>query len=279
MTFVAKIFFSPLKVSLLILCLFFLLAIKTSSPHTLQPDSIIIVTGNYAPALDEDAKDKGYVARLVTDAFALANIKTKFIFVPWARAIRMVRRNKEVAVMYYAKTKDGAKDFLYSEPLFQSTWLFFHLKTTKLHWQKLADLAPYQIGAAFGYTYTEQFNDFADERVLNVHWASRDEQNWRMLMVGRIDLYPSPENIAWYQLKQLFNVKTLDLITADPKPFKTQLNYLLFAKNHPQAKYFKEKFNIGFNKLKKLKKISDYIPGIENKHWPIEPSIIPTNNN
>jgi len=189
------------KIPILLLCLLLSITTIANVENSKQLKTITIVTGNYAPALDENAIDKGYVARLVTDAFALEGIKTKFIFVPWARAIRMVRRNKEVAVMYYAKTKNGAEDFLYSDPLFQSTWLFFHLKTTKIHWQTLADLAPYRIGAAFGYTYTPKFNNFADERILNVHWASRDEQNWRMLIAGRIELYPSPENIAWYQLK------------------------------------------------------------------------------
>jgi len=69
----------------------------------------------------------------------------------------------------------------------------------------------------------------------------------------------------------LVSIKTLDLITANPKPFKTQLNYLLFAKSHPQAQYFQKIFNLGFKKLRKLHNISDYIPGKENKVWPTEP--------
>lgn len=230
--------------------------------------SIVIVTGDYPPAIDESASDKGYVSRLVVDAFALENIKVEFIFVPWARGLRMIRLGKEACVMYYAKTPDRAKSFTFSEPLFEEEWLFFHLKTTPVKWQKLIDLSPYIFGATLSYSYSEEFHKLADKQALNVHWVARDKQNWQMLMGGRIDIFPSVKS-GWHQLRQLYSEAAIKQVTTHPKPLKTQLNYLLFSKEHPDAAYFRKKFNQGFAKLKKLRPISYYIPDSEGKSWPV----------
>ncbi len=117
--------------------------------------SIVIVTGNYPPAINEAENDNGYISRLVSDAFALEGIKVEFLFVPWARGLRMTRLGSEACIMYYAKTPAREKSFIFSEPLFEEEWLFFHLKSTPVKWQKLTDLSRYIIGATLSYTYSE----------------------------------------------------------------------------------------------------------------------------
>ena len=87
--------------------------------------SIVIVTGNYPPAINNLANDKGYISRLVSDAFALAGIETEFLFVPWARGLRMAELGGEACIMYYTKTADRDKSFTFSDPLFEEEWLFF----------------------------------------------------------------------------------------------------------------------------------------------------------
>ncbi|KGJ89165.1 substrate-binding periplasmic protein [Colwellia psychrerythraea] len=231
--------------------------------------SVIIVTGSYPPAINEADEDKGYVSRLVADAFALEGIKTKFTFVPWARGLRMIRLGHEACIMYYAKTPDRIKSFIFSEPLFEEEWLFFHLKSTPVKWQELTDLSRYIIGATLSYTYSEEFHKLADQQELSVHWVARDEQNWKMLMGGRIDIFPSVKT-GWYQLRQLYSEAAIKQVTTHSKPLKTQLNYLLCSKDHPNAEYFRDKFNQGFTKLKKLRPISYYIPDTNSKTWPVE---------
>jgi len=231
--------------------------------------SLVIVTGNYPPAINNAENDKGYISRLVSDAFALEGIKVEFVFVPWARGLRMTRLGSEACIMYYAKTPERMKSFTFSAPLFEEEWLFFHLKSTPVKWQKLTDLSRYIIGATLSYSYSEEFHKLADEQALNVHWVARDKQNWQMLMAGRVDIFPSAK-IGWYQLRQLYSETSIKQITTHPKPLKTQLNYLLFSKEHPQAEYFRNKFNQGFAKLKKLRPLSYYIPDSESKSWPVD---------
>ncbi len=231
--------------------------------------SIVIITGNYPPAINNLANDKGYISRLVSDAFALEGIKAEFVFVPWARGLRMTELGNEACVMYYTKTADRAKLFTFSEPLFEEEWLFFHLKSTLIKWQKLTDLSRFIFGATLSYSYSKEFHQLADEGALNVNWVSRDKQNWQMLMAGRIDIFPSTKT-GWYQLRQLYGEAHINKITTHPKPLKKQLNYLLFSKKHPNADYFRVKFNQGFAKLKLLRPISYYMPDSDYKSWPVE---------
>ncbi|GAW95957.1 MULTISPECIES: substrate-binding periplasmic protein [Colwellia] len=250
-------------------CTFLCLAAAGVAAEKDDLTSIVIVTGNYPPAINEADEDKGYVSRLVADAFALEGIKTKFIFVPWARGLRMTRLGHEACIMYYGKTPDRIKDFIFSEPLFAEEWLFFHLKKTPVEWQTLTDLSRYIIGATLSYTYSEEFHRLADQQALSVHWVARDKQNWQMLMAGRIDIFPNVKT-GWYQLRQLYSEAAIKQVTTHPKPLKSQLNYLLCSKEHPNAEYFRDKFNQGFTKLKKLRQISYYIPDSNGEKWPVE---------
>lgn len=237
----------------------------TSSAQT-NPDKLTIITGDYSPAIDKTLPDKGYVARLVKDAFALAGVEVEFLFMPWARGLRTVRDGKEAVIMYYAKQPERLKYFLFSDPLFEEDWFFFHLKRTPLEWNKLEDLYPYRIGATLSYSYSQKFHDLADSQKLNVYWVARDEQNWQMLMAGRIDIFPSTI-IGWHQLSKIYSKPAIELVTTHPTPFVSHKNYLLFSKDHEKSRYYLNKFNLGFSKLKQNKKLSDYIPDT-NKTWP-----------
>lgn len=250
-------------------CTLLYLAVSVMAAANSDLSSLVIVTGDYPPGINKADDDKGYISRLVSDAFALEGIKVEFVFVPWARGLRMARLGHEACIMYYAKTPDRVKSFIFSEPLFEEEWLFFHLKTTPIKWQTLTDLSRYIFGATLSYSYSEEFHKLSDEQKLNVHWVARDTQNWQMLMAGRIDIFPSVKS-GWHQLRQLYSEASIAQVTTHPKPLKTQFNYLLFSKEHPKAEYFRDKFNQGFTKLKKLRPISYYIPDSEKKTWPVE---------
>jgi len=229
--------------------------------------SLVIITGNYPPAIDGARSDKGYVAKIVSDAFSLEGITVNFLFLPWARGLHTVRKGDEVAIMYYAKTQERAENFLFSDALFEEEWVFFHLKKNEIQWKQLTDLSKFNIGATLSYSYSEEFHELAKNKVLNVNWVTRDKQNWQMLMNGRIDIFPNMAS-SKHQLDKLFQPHDIAKVTFHKKPLAKQLNYLLFSKKHSDSEYFKNKFNLGFSKLKKLRPISYYIPNTENKTWP-----------
>lgn len=229
--------------------------------------SIVIVTGQFPPLIDENRKDKGYISRLVTDAFAQVGIKTEFLFVPWGRALRMVELGREAAVMYFDRNEQRAEFFTFSDPMLWDNWVLFHLENNDIHWQQLKDLSAYKIGATISYTYTGDFYQLANENVLQVNWQPYDKQSWKMLMAGRLDIFANTES-AWYYAKQEFSPKNLARLVIHPKPLAAQLGHVLFSKAHPNGDYFREQFNLGFTQLKKMKTLADYLPDKAGVSWP-----------
>ncbi|WDE07879.1 transporter substrate-binding domain-containing protein [Thalassomonas viridans] len=230
-------------------------------------NSIVIVTGQFSPLIDESRADKGHISRLVTDIFAQAGITTEFLFVPWGRALRMVELGQEAAVMYYDKNEQRAESFTFSDPMLWDNWVLFHLKERNIHWQRLEDLSVYKIGATISYTYTQEFYHLADENVLSVSWHPYDMQGWKMLLAGRLDIFANTES-AWYYVKQEFPPQTLAELVVHPKPLAAQLGHILFSKVHPDGDYFREQFNLGFTRLKKVKTLADYLPDKLGVPWP-----------
>ena len=248
-----------------------LLLLFTLNSHFLYADvakkSIVIVTGQYPPLIDKNRLDKGYIARLVSDAFAQEGISTEFLFVPWGRALRMVDAGKEVAVMYYAKTKKRSESFIFSDPIFSDNWVFFYLKKTKVNWQELEDLAGYKIAATISYTYNKEFYRLANNNTLNVVWQPYDKNNWHLLMTGRVDIFANGHS-AWNYVTENYPPEIVNQLAIHPKPLAHQFDYLLFSKAHPDAAYFQEKFNQGFTKLKRMKTLEHYLPHKVGMSWP-----------
>ncbi|WP_281557711.1 transporter substrate-binding domain-containing protein [Thalassomonas sp. RHCl1] len=235
--------------------------------HEQPKSSLVIVTGQFPPLIDENRKDKGYISRLVTDVFAQVGIKTEFLFVPWGRALRMVELGREAAVMYFDKNEQRAEFFTFSHPMLRDNWVLFHLRKKDIHWQRLEDLSVYKIGATISYTYTPDFYRLAHDKVLDVNWHPYDKQGWKMLMAERLDIFANTES-AWYYAKQEFSPQHLARLVVHPKPLAAQLGHVLFSKAHPDGDYFKEQFNLGFTQLKKRKTLADYLPDKVGVPWP-----------
>ncbi|WDE14180.1 substrate-binding periplasmic protein [Thalassomonas haliotis] len=232
-----------------------------------RKSSLVIVTGQFPPFIDENRRDKGYVSRLVTDIFAQVGIKTEFLFVPWGRALRMVELGREAAVMYFDKSEQRAESFTFSDPMLWDNWVLFHLKKKAISWRRLEDLSVYKIGATISYTYTPDFYRLADENVLSVSWQPYDKQGWKMLMAERLDIFANTES-AWYYAQQEFSPQNLARLTIHPKPLAAQLGHVLFSKAHPDGDFLREQFNLGFSKLKKLRTLADYFPDKVAVPWP-----------
>jgi len=262
-----------LRISIILFWLANLLSVHVSAQEVnnqaldSQPKHLVIVTGDYSPLIDSSKADYGQVSKLVSDAFAEVGISVSFRFFPWARAIRLARIGKEAAVMYYGKTDDRALDFYFSAPLFREDWLLFHKQGVQFSWRHLEDLSDFRFGATLSYTYTERFHQLADSNVLKVHWVGSDEQNWKMLMRDRVDIVAFPI-VGWNQLNTLYQNQANQTFTTHEKPLSSQLNYLLFSKNHKHSEYFLAKFNEGFNMLKSKSVLTDYLPDYIDQQWP-----------
>lgn len=217
-----------------------------------------ISTGVFSPWADENARHKGFVSRVIEEAFRRRGYQVEFFFWPWKRALVAARNGKVDATSFWYKSEEKQKQFYYSEPISEHKEVFFYLKNRTLpEWHSLEDLSGLEIGATRGYTYTDEFWRLKQAGKLTVYEANSDELNFKKLLAGRIVLFPAAELVGWRVLKQL-DPAASDKVTTLEKPLAKQYGHLLFAKESPQSKALVTEFNAGLKTMKEDGTLESY---------------------
>ena len=215
-------------------------------------ETIQITTGEYAPWTSEKLKKGGFTSHVVSQAFKLEGYDVAFDFFPWKRAYETAKAGDEYqATAWWYPSTERAKYFLYSEPLLFDDTVFFHLKDNGFpDWETLDDLVGTRIGATRGYTYTKEFWDAARSGRLDIQEANSDEANFKKLLAGRIDTFPTSYLVGLRLLKEKFSPKEFEHVATHPKPLLSASGHLLISKKANHAKELMAKFNRGLVKLK-----------------------------
>ena len=218
----------------------------------LAGDTIRITTGEFAPWSSETLKHKGFTNHVISEAFKLQSYEVEFVFYPWKRAYDSAKSGEKFqATSYWYPSDDRAKDFHYSDALQEDAIVFFHLKSNPLSdWATLDDLKGKRIGATAGYTYTAEFWDAATSKRLDIHEASSDELNFRKLLKGRIDLFPSDPLVGQKLLQEVFGADVAATVTYHSKPMVAPTGHLLFSRQLPNGEELVAIFNRGLAKLR-----------------------------
>ena len=153
---------------------------------------ITIATLEYAPWTGKNLKSNGFVNHVITEAFRREGYTVKYTYLPWKRGVTETKRGEYSALSYVYWSKDREKEFYLSDPISEEKIVFFHLKSNPIKdWKTLIDLNDYKFGATRGYTYTKNFWNLAKTRRLMVDLTNSDIQNFKKLLSGRIDIFPS----------------------------------------------------------------------------------------
>lgn len=215
--------------------------------------TIHITAGEFAPWSSKALKHNGFTNHVISEAFKLEGHEVEFVFYPWKRAYESAKSGEEFqATSYWYPSEERSKYFYYSEPLQEDAVVFFHLKSTPLgEWNTLDDLKGKRIGATAGYTYTAEFWDAAKSKRLDIQEASSDELNFKKLLKGRIDLFPTGPLVGQKLLQEEFGADVTEKVTYNPKPLVAPTGHLLISKEVENAEALVATFNRGLAKLRK----------------------------
>jgi polar amino acid transport system substrate-binding protein len=142
------------------------------------------------------------------------------------------------------------KGFLLSDPVVKTSNVYFHLKSNKFDWKTVEDLKGLRIGVTRGYDYGLEFMTALKLKKIETSVVTSDEQNFGMLLLGRIDIFPNNPIVGYSQIKNNFSPDQANLFTHHPKVFELSTLHLIISKKSKSSLLFLEKFNSGLKKLK-----------------------------
>ncbi len=231
--------------------------------------------GDYPPYSHKtELKNGGIVVDIINEAYALEGIKVKWKWRPWKRAMNEVKLGesdgtpiwtKETGPVGLALQEKRKEYFYYSDPLIMGgRAVFWALKSFQLPKSYDPKIFNYEVleglrlGGIRGNNYGEKINKLVDAKVFSMRYVKTAEQNFKMLLLGRIDIFLISDAIGYYELNKNFSPEEAFKITTYPRFYfgkdyddTEDYYYNLMSKESQKGKYFNEAFNRGIKKLRK----------------------------
>ena len=245
------------------LCLLILLIFcSVSKSHS--ESTINVTNGEWQPYLSNFSHEYGLASHIVSEAFKLEGVDVTWGFFPWARAYKLAEKGEEwQASAVWWPTEDTKKNFWVSDVVVNTSFVFFHLKEFNFKWDSIQDLSPYQIGFTRGYDYGDKFMSAVKEGQLSVQVVQSDEQSFKKLLLGRIDIFPNDPLVGYAQIKHIFTAQEAKLITHNERSFEASTLHLILSKKAKNNKRYLKKFNAGLKKLKKSGRIAQMYKNLD----------------
>lgn len=231
--------------------LFFFISFTLSVSLFIYPQSIIRITnGEWEPYLSEYSYEYGLGSHIVTEAFSRSNIEVEWSFFPWNKSYELAKFGVRDGSALWFDTSQTREDFLVSEPVLESSMVFFHLKSLNLKWNSFADLEGLVVGITNGYQYGEEFTEFLRSGKVRFYIGSSDEQLYKLLLKGRIDIFPNDPVVGSAQIKNSLSHEQGCCLTYNPKSFFNPTLNLVISRNITNGEILLDKFNSGLKEIK-----------------------------
>jgi len=248
----------------IIIALLIILIFSTSSFADLK--KVAIVTQEWSPFITKNENNIGILLKVISESFKLEGYDVVYQFVPWKRQIVMLKHGKADAAAVWSYKPERKEYFLYSNPVYKTNYVFFHLKDFNFNWETVSDLVEKaknnlpdaMIGGILGYTYGDSLDNAEKNKFIAIDRVNNERQNFDKLLLGRIKLFPVDKVVGYYFLKQNYPPGIVSNITHHAKSLRSNLSYLVFSKNLKKQKRIEnllKKFNSG---LKQLQDIGRY---------------------
>ncbi|OZG71190.1 hypothetical protein BTA51_22750 [Hahella sp. CCB-MM4] len=221
-------------------------------------ETVRITNGEWPPYMSEQYNHYGVASHIVTEALKLEGLDVEYGFFPWVRSLEFSKSGRWDASIVWTRSADREAFFLYSDPVIKLRTVFFNRRDKTFNWEKLKELKGYKIGGTIGYFYGPEFTQLEKDKVLNVVRVRSDEQNFKLLLADRIDLFPIELEVGYEVLNRYFPSKQINLLTTT-HPFRETSYYMLISKASPIAEKLLNSFNQGLKKLRQSGKLDEIL--------------------
>ncbi|MCF6247539.1 MAG: transporter substrate-binding domain-containing protein [Desulfobacula sp.] len=211
--------------------------------------TVVFVVGEWSPFVSKDLDGNGPTAEIVALACKNAGLKAKFQFSKWNDAYELVKTGVVVGSFPWKKTQERAKEVLFPEtPIMDSKEYVYYLKSSfpkGIDATKIENLLPYKMTGVLAYWYEKP----AKKAGVDMHLVQNAEMAWMMLMLGKKEAYIENELVAKHDIKT-FYPKEYQQFDHSKTPITQSDMFILFSKEHPDAKKIMEKIDAELKKMK-----------------------------
>ncbi|WP_437881974.1 substrate-binding periplasmic protein [Pseudomonas sp. LRF_L74] len=164
-----------------------------------RAEPLRLVANPWAPFTDQGLLNGGLATDLVATALRRGGHDSRYIEVPWARALRGLQQGDYDVIVSAWYSDERALYGLFSQPyLFNRIRLLQRRADEPIRIDSMADMLPYSIAVVRGYSYSAAFDgneSLHKVPVMDFTMASR------MLAAGRVRLVLEDELVAEHYLK------------------------------------------------------------------------------
>ncbi len=253
------------------LLILFLGLLCSGAPNAADKPLLRISVGEWPPYLSARLEHQGPLAHLIRDLLSEEGYRVEFSFLPWSRAYAEAASGRYDATAVWMHKNEREADFLFSEPLLDEQFVFFHLKSQPFDWQTFDDLSGMTLGGGLEYSYGADFDAFLAEGKVRIERVPSDRQNFEKLLKERVVLYPQERNVGYAALHSEFSREDRDRITHHPRPLLVNLSYLMLPRRLEQSETLRERFNARLQQFRETGRYQQYFNDLQAGHYRLEP--------
>lgn len=211
---------------------------------TLNSQTWRLVTEPFPPFLIDNSEKPGWVHEVVIAALKSQNKKAVIEYTQWARALKLAKRHKHIAVLGAFYSEDRAKVFYYSKPLGFAHVVLFKRQDAVIRYNGSVDsLKPYTISMGEDYVSSEEFTN---NTTLGITTTRDLVESLYLLQQERVDLVAGTQEVAEYWLAHNSKLQNSDVVVTALNPnLATHQLYIISAKSHPQSIEFQNELEKG----------------------------------
>ncbi|MDP4529775.1 transporter substrate-binding domain-containing protein [Alkalimonas delamerensis] len=212
----------------------------------LEAERLVLASSNYHPHYADDLPQQGVVTEIVRQAFALQGIDVEVVFMPFGRALYETQQGNFTGLIAAWYDEERVEHFLYSQPMYANQIVLFKRRSMPLSFRNYQQLAEkrLRLGVVQGYAQPEGLL----RARLNTIAVASDEQVFRMLALGRVDLVPADKHNGLYLLRHQLPEYASQLEYIEPA-LEQRPMYLVLSKQDPRSEQLMERFNRGLLEL------------------------------
>jgi polar amino acid transport system substrate-binding protein len=213
-------------------------------------NSIRLTNGEWQPYLSKDVPHHGIASHIISESFALVGVEVEYGFFPWSRAMKLAKEGTWDGSAVWSESEERLANFFFSDPVIDSSWVFFHLKDQAFDWVGYEDLANLKVGGTVEYYYSDDFEAAEAAGAFSTIRGRSDEVGLENLLRGRIDVFPGELMVTYTQIRDTFAPDQASLFVHHPKRIVDKPLALLFSRKVEGSEDMRDRFNEGLALLR-----------------------------